>query len=333
MSILVTGGSGFIGSHFILDWVASSDELIINLDKLTYAAKVENLSNISNNPCYKFYQSDIKNQGIVNELLIKYRPRAVINIAAETHVDRSIRDPRPFIDTNILGTYNLLESTYKYWNTLSLQEKSVFRFLHISTDEVYGSLSFTDPTFTEQSPYAPNSPYSASKAASDHLVRSFHHTYGFPTITTHCSNNYGPFQFPEKFIPVIIYNAIAGNPIPIYGDGKNIRDWIYVGDHCSALRTILKSGIPGDTYNIGGENEKTNLDVAITICNLLDEINSTSLFCPHASLLKFVRDRPGHDLRYAINSNKIKEKLKWTPKYSFESGIRNTVNWYFNNIQ
>ncbi|MBU1223941.1 MAG: dTDP-glucose 4,6-dehydratase [Gammaproteobacteria bacterium] len=326
--ILVTGGAGFIGANFILDWLAASDEAVVNLDKLTYAGNLENLSALRGDARHVFVQGDIGDRAVVDALLQQYRPRAVINFAAESHVDRSIHGPAEFIETNVVGTFKLLESVRAHWSTLPADEQAAFRFLHVSTDEVYGSLGPADPAFSETTPYAPNSPYSASKAASDHLVRAYHHTYGLPVLTTNCSNNYGPLQFPEKLVPLVIHNALAGKLLPIYGDGSNVRDWLYVGDHCSAIRRVLEAGRVGETYNIGGCNEKTNIEVVNTLCAILDELHPASPVTPHASLVTFVRDRPGHDRRYAIDATKIERELGWTPAETFETGFRKTVAWY-----
>lgn len=329
--ILVTGGAGFIGSNFVLDWLAVNDEPVVNLDKLTYAGNLDNLASLGNDSRHIFVRGDIGDRALVGSLLNNYRPRAILNFAAESHVDRSIHGPADFVQTNVVGTFNLLEETRRYWSGLADNEKSAFRFLHVSTDEVYGSLGPNDPPFTETTPYAPNSPYSASKAASDHLVRAYHHTYGLPTLTTNCSNNYGPYQFPEKLIALMILNATRGKPLPVYGDGQNIRDWLYVGDHCDAIRVVLAGGKTGETYNIGGWNEKTNLDVVHTICAILDECLPTAQ-TPHARLISFVKDRPGHDRRYAIDARKIERELGWKPKENFETGIRKTVRWYLDNM-
>ncbi len=328
--ILITGGAGFIGANFAIDWLADNEEPLINLDKLTYAGNLNNLRSIQKDPRHIFVRGDIGDESLVGSLLEKYSPRAVVNFAAESHVDRSIHGPDEFIKTNVNGTFHLLEAVRSYFGRISEDRKSAFRFLHISTDEVYGSLKPKDAPFTEESPYAPNSPYSASKAASDHLVRAYHHTYGIPVITTNCSNNYGPFQFPEKLIPLTILNALAGEAIPLYGDGQNVRDWLYVGDHCKAIREILQRGRLGQVYNIGGRNELTNLDVVTAICRLLDE------FMPrpnglHEDLIGFVKDRPGHDRRYAINASKIASELGWQPSEVFETGLRKTVSWYLEN--
>ncbi len=324
--ILVTGGAGFIGSNFILDWLAEVNEPVVNLDKLTYAGNLENLASLKEDPRHVFVRGDIADQALVRGVLERFRPRAVVHFAAESHVDRSILGPEAFIQTNMVGTFRLLEAVREFWEKLSASEKDGFRFLHISTDEVYGSLGPNDPPFSETTPYAPNSPYSASKAASDHLVRAYHHTYGLPTLTTNCSNNYGPYQFPEKLIPLVIMNAVQGKAIPIYGDGGNIRDWLYVGDHCSAIRTVLIKGRPGEVYNIGGNSEKTNLEVVRTVCGVLDELHPTG--APHNRLLTFVQDRPGHDRRYAIDARKIGSELGWGPRENFEGGLFKTVEWF-----
>jgi dTDP-glucose 4,6-dehydratase len=329
--ILVTGGAGFIGANFVLDWLAASDEAVVNLDKLTYAGNLENLKSLRGDARHVFVQGDIGDRAAVDALLQQHRPRAVINFAAESHVDRSIHGPAEFIETNVVGTFKLLEAVRAHWSALPADEQVAFRFLHVSTDEVYGSLGPADPAFSETTPFAPNSPYSASKAASDHLVRAYHHTYGLPVLTTNCSNNYGPLQFPEKLVPLVIHNALAGKPLPIYGDGSNVRDWLYVSDHCSAIRRVLEAGRVGETYNIGGCNEKTNLEVVSTLCAILDELHPGSPVTPHASLVAFVKDRPGHDRRYAIDAGKIERELGWTPAETFESGIRKTVAWYLDN--
>lgn len=331
MTILVTGGAGFIGGNFVLDWVAGSDETVINLDKLTYAGNLETLSTLHGNPSHIFVQGDIGDRVLVERLLAEHRPRAVINFAAESHVDRSIHGPGDFIETNIVGTYNLLESVRGYWNGLPEGQKAAFRFLHVSTDEVYGSLAKDDPAFAETNRYEPNSPYSASKAASDHLVRAWHHTYGLPVLTTNCSNNYGPFHFPEKLIPLMIVNALAGKPLPVYGDGMQIRDWLYVKDHCSAIRRVLEAGRLGETYNVGGWNEKPNIEIVKTVCALLDELRPRADGKPYAEQITYVTDRPGHDRRYAIDATKIHRELGWKPSETFESGIRKTVQWYLDN--
>lgn len=329
--ILVTGGAGFIGANFVLDWLARNNEPVVNLDKLTYAGNLENLRSLADDARHLLVRGDIGDRDVVNALLRDHRPRAVINFAAESHVDRSIHGPADFIETNVVGTFNLLESVRAWWTHLPTDERAAFRFLHISTDEVYGSLGAAAPAFTETTAFAPNSPYSASKAASDHLVRAYHHTYGLPVLTTNCSNNYGPLQFPEKLIPLVIHNALAGKPLPIYGDGSNIRDWLYVSDHCSAICRVLEAGRVGETYNIGGCNEKSNLDVVKTVCGILDELHPDSPVIPHDSLITFVKDRPGHDQRYAIDATKIERELGWTPSETFETGIRKTVAWYLDN--
>ena len=331
MTILVTGGAGFIGSNFILDWLGLSDELVVNLDKLTYAGNPSNLNGLTGNPGYVFVKGDISDDALITELLKRHQIRAVIHFAAESHVDRSIHGPEAFIQTNIVGTFKLLEAVRGYWNGLEGDAKANFRFLHVSTDEVFGSLDKTAPAFTENSRYEPNSPYSASKASSDHLVRAYHHTYGLPVLTTNCSNNYGPYQFPEKLIPLCIHNALQGLPIPIYGDGQQIRDWLYVGDHCAAIRQVLEKGRVGELYNVGGWNEKPNLDVVNTICTILNEEKPRNDKQSYADQLTFVRDRLGHDKRYAINASKIERELGWKPSETFESGIRKTVRWYLNN--
>jgi dTDP-glucose 4,6-dehydratase len=329
--ILVTGGAGFIGANFVLDWLAQSDEPVINLDKLTYAGNMENLVSIADDPRHIFVQGDIGDSALMTQLLQTHQPRAVINFAAESHVDRSILGPEDFIQTNVVGTFHLLESVRAYWGAMDADAKAGFRFLHVSTDEVYGSLGPDDAPFTETTPYAPNSPYSASKAASDHLVRAYHHTYGLPVLTTNCSNNYGPLQFPEKLIPLVMMNAVAGKALPIYGDGLNVRDWLYVGDHCSAIRTVLAHGKLGEVYNVGGWNEKANIDVVKTICTMLDELHADSPVTPHADLITFVKDRAGHDRRYAIDATKLQRELGWMPSETFETGIRKTVAWYLAN--
>jgi dTDP-glucose 4,6-dehydratase len=330
--ILVTGGSGFIGSNFILEWMHAVGEPVINLDKLTYAGNPLNLSGLSGDNRYSFVRGDIGDRDLVGRLLAEAKPRAVFNFAAESHVDRSINGPEDFIQTNITGTYRLLESVRGYWAELEPSAKMAFRFVHVSTDEVYGSLSPTDPPFSELTQYSPNSPYSASKAASDHLVRAWHHTFGIPVVTTNCSNNYGPLQFPEKLIPLIIVNALEGKPLPVYGDGMQVRDWLYVADHCRALRRVLVSGRPGATYNIGGNNEKPNLEVVNTVCRLLDESKPRPDGISYASLVTHVKDRLGHDRRYAIDAGKIERELGWRPDETFESGIRSTVRWYLTTI-
>ncbi|WP_301100723.1 dTDP-glucose 4,6-dehydratase [Propionivibrio sp.] len=326
--ILVTGGAGFIGTNFILDCLHEGDETVLNLDKLTYAGNLENLAELSGDPRYAFVQGDFGDQALVDKLLLRHRPRAVINFAAESHVDRSIHGPGEFIQTNIVGTFKLLESVRAYFATMSDMEKAAFRFLHVSTDEVYGSLTATDPAFSESNRYEPNSPYSASKAASDHLVRAYHHTYGLPVLTTNCSNNYGPYQFPEKLIPLIIVNALAGKPLPIYGDGQQVRDWLYVADHCAAIRCVLAAGRLGETYNIGGSNEKPNLDIVHAVCDLLDQLRPRADGQPYRQQITYVTDRPGHDRRYAIDASKIERELGWRPAETFASGMRKTVDWY-----
>lgn len=331
MTILVTGGAGFIGSNYVLDWLAQSDETVVNLDKLSYAGNLQNLASLKDDPRHVFVHGDIGDAKLVPELLVKYQPRAVVNFAAESHVDRSIHGPGEFVQNNIVGTYQLLESVRNYWNPLAVQAKSDFRFLHVSTDEVYGSLGKNDPAFTESNTYEPNSPYSASKAASDHLVRAWHHTYGLPVLTTNCSNNYGPYHFPEKLIPLVIVNALAGKTLPVYGDGQQIRDWLYVKDHCSAIRRVLEAGKPGETYNVGGWNEKANLDIVRTICGLLDGLQPRADGKPYADQITFVADRPGHDRRYAIDARKIERELGWKPAESFDTGIAKTVAWYLAN--
>ncbi|BEG76734.1 dTDP-glucose 4,6-dehydratase [Achromobacter xylosoxidans] len=333
MSIIVTGGAGFIGSNFVLDWFATSDEPVITLDKLTYAGNPENLASLTGNPNHQLVQGDIGDTKLVTELLAKHKPRAVLNFAAESHVDRSIHGPGEFIQTNIVGTFHLLEAVRAYWNELPTDERAAFRFLHVSTDEVYGSLEKDDPAFSETNRYEPNSPYSASKAASDHLVRAYHHTYGLPVLTTNCSNNYGPYHFPEKLIPLVIHNALAGKPLPIYGDGQQIRDWLYVKDHCTAIRRVLADGKLGETYNIGGWNEKANLEVVHTLCALLDELSPRADGKPYKDQITFVKDRPGHDQRYAIDASRLERELGWKPAETFESGIRKTVQWYLDNQQ
>jgi len=329
--ILVTGGAGFIGSNFVLDWIAGGHGPVVNLDKLTYAGNLENLAALQNDSRHIFVRGDIGDSELVGKLLKEHKPRAIVHFAAESHVDRSIHGPADFIETNINGTFKLLEEARAYWGGLPDVERAAFRFLHVSTDEVYGSLGSDDAPFTETTAYAPNSPYSASKAASDHLVRAYHHTYGMPVLTTNCSNNYGAFQFPEKLIPLMILNALNGKPLPVYGDGLNIRDWLHVGDHCTAIREVLKGGRLGETYNIGGWNEKTNLDVIHTVCAILDEQQPAANGQPYTSLITYVKDRPGHDRRYAINARKIERELGWKPQETFETGIRKTVRWYLDN--
>ncbi|HEY1463714.1 MAG TPA: dTDP-glucose 4,6-dehydratase [Terriglobales bacterium] len=330
-SILVTGGAGFIGSNFILNWIGRESPDVINLDKLTYAGNLRNLEKVSRNKQYSFVHGDICDRKLVASLLKQYQPKAIVHFAAESHVDRSIHGPDDFVQTNVHGTFSLLEECRAYWSSVNETDRAAFRFLHVSTDEVYGSLSPQDPPFSESTPYAPNSPYSASKAASDHLVRAYHHTYGLPTLTTNCSNNYGPFQFPEKLIPLMILNARKGQPLPVYGDGKNVRDWLYVTDHCDAIRVVLAKGLPGQTYNIGGWNEKPNIEIVTTICSLLDEFSKNDPTVPHKDLITYVKDRPGHDRRYAMDTRKIERELGWKPRETFESGIRKTVEWYLQN--
>ena len=330
--ILVTGGAGFIGANFVLDWLKQHHEPVLNLDKLTYAGNLENLSSLQGDSRHIFVQGDIGDRELVGRLLAEHQPRAIVNFAAESHVDRSIHGPEDFIQTNIVGTFHLLEEVRGHWMNLGDADKAAFRFLHVSTDEVYGSLAPDDAPFTEETPFAPNSPYSASKASSDHLVRAYHHTYGLPTLTTNCSNNYGPYQFPEKLIPLMILNATRGKALPIYGDGMNVRDWLYVTDHCSAIRAVLDKGRLGETYNVGGWNEMPNLDIVHRVCGLLDE------FQPHPDgpatrLITYVKDRPGHDRRYAIDASKIHRELGWKPAETFETGIRKTVQWYLENMQ
>ncbi len=327
--ILITGGAGFIGSNFVLDWIAAEGTPVVNFDKLTYAGNPANLASLKGDSRYVFAQGDICDRTLVASLLQKHQPQAIVHFAAESHVDRSIHGPGEFVQTNVVGTFSLLEEARAYWGTLAEPAKSRFRFLHVSTDEVYGSLGSADPAFSETTPYAPNSPYAASKAASDHLVRAYHHTYGMPVITTNCSNNYGPLQFPEKLIPLMILNALNGKPLPVYGDGKNVRDWLHVSDHCSGIRAALAKGKPGETYNIGGNSEKTNLEVVHAVCTILDELHPAG--APHTKLITYVKDRPGHDRRYAINAEKIKRELGWEPREKFDRGLRKTVEWYLTN--
>ncbi|MBD5802553.1 dTDP-glucose 4,6-dehydratase [Azoarcus sp. Aa7] len=331
MTILVAGGAGFIGSNFVLDWLVRSNEPVVNLDRLTYAGNLENLVGLQNDARHDFEQGDIGDSALVGRLLAEHRPRAVLNFAAESHVDRSIHGPGDFIQTNIVGTFRLLEAVREYWSGLPDAERQAFRLLHVSTDEVYGTLTPTDLPFAESARYEPNSPYSASKAASDHLVRAWHHTYGLPVLTTNCSNNYGPYHFPEKLIPLMIVNALAGNSLPVYGDGMQIRDWLYVKDHCSAIRRVLEAGRVGDTYNIGGWNEKPNIEIVRSICTLLDELRPKADGTSYATQIAYVTDRPGHDRRYAIDARKIERELGWKPAETFESGIRKTVQWYLQN--
>ena len=327
-TLLVTGGAGFIGSNLVLDWVSRDNACIVNLDRLTYAGNPRNLAALDGDPRYSLVHGDIADRELVSSLLDEHRPRAIVHLAAESHVDRSIADPDAFIHTNVTGTYRLLDAALSYWRGLENAAREHFRFLHVSTDEVYGSLAPDEPPFTERTPYAPNSPYSASKAASDHLVRAYHHTYGLPTLITNCSNNYGPYQFPEKLIPLTIRNALAEQPLPVYGDGRNIRDWLYVGEHCAALRTVLEHGSPGECYNVGGNAERDNLQVVNTICSILDELRPRASGIPHAKLIEFVRDRPGHDRRYAMDVTKIGRELDWRPRERFETGLRKTIEWY-----
>ncbi len=329
--ILVTGGAGFIGSNFVLDWLATSGGPVINLDKLTYAGNPANLASVESDPAYTFVQGDICDAALVASLLEEHKPRAIVHFAAESHVDRSIHGPEAFLRTNIDGTFTLLQAARQYYGALTSEAKDHFRFLHVSTDEVYGTLAPGDPAFHEETPFAPNSPYAASKASSDHLVRAWVHTYGLPAVITNCSNNYGPFQFPEKLIPLMIANALQGKPLPVYGDGQQIRDWLFVLDHCRAIRTVLESGRIGETYNVGGNNQRANLDVVHTLCSLLDELVPNSPHKPHAQLITYVKDRPGHDRRYAIDARKIQRDLNWFPQESFETGLRKTVEWYLAN--
>jgi dTDP-glucose 4,6-dehydratase len=328
--ILVTGGAGFIGANFVIDWFTNEDSPVINLDKLNYAGNLGNLADLKNDARHTFVHGDINDRQLVAALLRQHKPAAIVHFAAESHVDRSIHGPGEFVQANVVGTFSLLEEARVYWSGLASAEKDRFRFLHVSTDEVYGSLRQDDPAFTEDSPYAPNSPYAASKAASDHLARAYHHTYGLPVITTNCSNNYGPLQFPEKLIPLMILNALQGKPLPVYGDGLNVRDWLYVGDHCAAIRLVLSKGRPGETYNIGGNNEKTNLDVVNTICSTLDKLQPGT--SPHSRLITFVKDRPGHDRRYAINASKMEIELGWSAQEEFASGLEKTVQWYLGHM-
>jgi dTDP-glucose 4,6-dehydratase len=325
--ILVTGGAGFIGGEFVRQWVSEENAPIINLDKLTYAGNLDSLESVSKNPQHLFIQGDIGDSECIRQLFEKHRPQAVINFAAESHVDRSIDGPAAFVETNVVGTFRLLEESRHYWQSLPESEKKSFRFLHVSTDEVYGSLG-TEGQFTETTPYAPNSPYSASKASSDHFVRAYHHTYGFPTLTTNCSNNYGPFQFPEKLIPLMVLNCLHGKPLPLYGDGNQVRDWLYVGDHCRAIRAVLKHGRIGEVYNVGGDSEMNNKDVVQAICNTVDSLSPGLPHSPSTSLITYVVDRPGHDRRYAINFQKLKDELGWNPTLNFQEGITQTVRWY-----
>lgn len=329
--ILVTGGAGFIGANFVLNWLGNADaDSVVNVDKLTYAGNLKTLASLEGDPRHVFSRTDICDRAALDRLLAEYQPRAVLHFAAESHVDRSIHGPGEFIQTNIVGTFTLLEAVRAYWNGLDDARKAAFRFLHVSTDEVFGSLGPNDPPFSETTAYAPNSPYSASKAGSDHLVRAYHHTYGLPVLTTNCSNNYGPYHFPEKLIPLMIANALGGKPLPVYGDGLNVRDWLYVGDHCAAIREVLARGRLGETYNVGGWNEKTNLDVVHTLCDLLDELKPKASGS-YREQITFVKDRPGHDRRYAIDARKLERELGWTPAETFETGLRKTVQWYLDN--
>ena len=327
MTVLVTGGAGFIGSNFVLDWLAKFDESIVNLDALTYAGNLRNLASLQGDARHRFVHGDITDRALLDQLFAKHRPRAVVHFAAESHVDRSIHGPGAFMKTNVEGTFTLLEAARGHWSALQGSQREGFRFHHVSTDEVYGSLAPSAPAFTEQHTYEPNSPYSASKAASDHLVRAWHHTYGLPVTTSNCSNNYGPYHFPEKLIPLMIVNALAGKPLPVYGDGQQVRDWLYVADHCSAIRTVLAQGRPGEVYNVGGWNEKTNLEIVHTVCALLDELRPNPEG-PYQRLITYVKDRPGHDRRYAIDARKIERELGWRPAETFDTGIRKTVAWY-----
>lgn len=329
--ILVTGGAGFIGANFVLDWLAAGDEPVLNVDKLTYAGNLKSLESLQGDARHVFVQADIGDGQTLARLLAEHRPRAVVNFAAESHVDRSIHGPEDFIQTNVVGTFRLLEAVRAYWSALDAEARAAFRFLHVSTDEVYGSLAPAAPAFTEDHLYEPNSPYSASKAASDHLVRAWHHTYGLPVLTTNCSNNYGPLHFPEKLIPLMIVNALAGKPLPIYGDGMQVRDWLYVRDHCSAIRRVLEAGRLGDTYNVGGWNEKPNVEIVNTVCALLDELRPKADGSSYSAQITYVKDRPGHDRRYAIDARKLERELGWKPAETFETGIRKTVQWYLDN--
>tara|TARA_B100001769_G_C22009253_1_gene542349 strand:+ start:17 stop:1030 length:1014 start_codon:yes stop_codon:yes gene_type:complete len=332
MSIIVTGGAGFIGTNFILDWFEKSNEKIINIDSVTYSGNIKNLKHLEGNENFVFFQYDINNKDLIKETFLNYKPRAIINFAAESHVDKSIISPENFIHTNIFGVYNLLEVSREYWGNLTLNEKRLFRFYHISTDEVYGDLKPDSLPFNEENTYLPSSPYSASKAASDHLVRAWNRTFGLPTLISNCSNNYGPYQYPEKLIPLCINNALQNKKIPIYGDGKQLRDWIYVKDHCCAIREVLEKGRPGETYNIGGNNEKTNLEIVNKICEILDKLNPNNKYSSYKNLITHIEDRPGHDRRYSVDSTKIKKELGWKPHENFESGIVRTIKWYKNNL-
>ena len=327
--ILVTGGAGFIGSNFVLDWIASTGEPLVNLDKLTYAGNLANLAGLADDARHRFVRGDIADRALVEKLFAEHRPRAVVHLAAESHVDRSIQGPGAFVKTNVVGTFELLEAARGYWDALAANEKAAFRFVHVSTDEVYGALRESDPAFTEDSPYAPNSPYSASKAGSDHLVRAYHHTYGFPAITTNCSNNYGPFQFPEKLIPLMIANALDAKPLPVYGDGHQVRDWLYVADHCAAVRRVLEAGVPGETYNVGGNAERRNIEVVNGICEALQRLRPRA--GGYRTLITYVADRPGHDRRYAMDATKIRTRLGWAPRETFATGLAQTIAWYLHN--
>ena len=329
--ILVTGGAGFIGSNFVLDWIAATGEPVVNLDKLTYAGNLANLASLAEDARHIFVRADIGERALVEKLLAQHRPRAIVHFAAESHVDRSIHGPGEFVRTNVVGTFELLEAVRAYWSSLEGAARQAFRFLHVSTDEVYGTLADNDPAFSETTAYAPNSPYSASKAGSDHLVRAYHHTYGLPTLTTNCSNNYGPYQFPEKLIPLMISNALEGKPLPVYGDGRQVRDWLYVSDHCEAIRVVLERGRPGETYNIGGNSERRNLEVVHALCDTLQA--SKPRAGSYRDLVRFVTDRPGHDRRYAIDATKIRRELDWQPRETFESGLARTVRWYLDNAE
>jgi dTDP-glucose 4,6-dehydratase len=329
--ILVTGGAGFIGSNFVLDWIASQGEPVVNVDKLTYAGNLANLASLAGDARHVFVRADIGDRAAMEKLLAEHAPRAIVHFAAESHVDRSIHGPGEFVKTNVVGTFELLEAARGYWQSLQGEARERFRFLHVSTDEVYGTLGAHDPAFSETTPYAPNSPYSASKAGSDHLVRAYHHTYGMPTVTTNCSNNYGPYQFPEKLIPLMIANALDGKPLPVYGDGKQVRDWLYVGDHCEAIRTVLERGRVGETYNIGGNSEKYNIDVVHALCDALQSTRPRD--GGYRALVTYVKDRPGHDRRYAIDASKIRRELGWSPRETFESGLARTVRWYLDNAE
>ena len=326
--ILVTGGAGFIGANFVLDWLAHGGEPVVNLDALTYAGNLQNLQSIAGDGRYRFVHGDIRDRDLVERLLAEHAVRAIVHFAAESHVDRSIHGPEEFVATNVVGTFRLLEAARAHWAALPAADRAAFRFVHVSTDEVYGSLGPTDPAFTETNPYQPNSPYAATKAASDHLVRGYHHTYGLPVVTTNCSNNYGPYQFPEKLIPLVIHNALAVKPLPIYGDGRQVRDWLYVGDHCAAIRRVLEAGVPGEVYNVGGASEMANIDVVHTLCGILDELHPRADGRSYREQITFVKDRPGHDRRYAIDAAKIATTLGWRPAETFASGIRRTVRWY-----